>query len=109
MKAIWGRSGLSWTTGAIAALMQGSRQLVRPLGHLLDGLVDDVQVDALLGHLAVRLGHQLYERVQRDLQPGDVLQQSTALASSPHRCCLALTPAEIARPGYAWPACVQGC
>ncbi len=42
--------------------------------HLWRAVGIDVDADARLRHLAVRLGHQLDQRVQRDFEPRDVLQ-----------------------------------
>lgn len=42
--------------------------------HLADAPGDGVEGDALLGHAPIGLGHQLDQRVQRDLQPRNVLE-----------------------------------
>ena len=47
--------------------------------HLPDAPGDGVEGDALLGHAPVGLGHQLDQRVQRDLQPRDVLNNGELL------------------------------
>ena len=53
-----------------------STSVTRPGADLADAAGGGVEGDALLRHAPVRLGHQLDQRVQRDLQPRDVLQRT---------------------------------
>ncbi len=52
------------------------------VAYLAHAAGDGVERDALLRHAPVRLGHQLDQRVQRDLEPRDVLRRAGAGASA---------------------------